>query len=199
MIGFEYPTQPHNRRHGPEGYTHYNSYRDWLRDEFVFRCVYCLHREQWYGRGTTFHIEHFIPVAVDEKGICEYTNLLYACATCNEAKRDAVGVPSPCELSFNDCLRILPDGRIEALNDDGERLRQILRLDSRTNIRYRARWIQNLEVLRANAPDLYKEYMGFPEDLPDLRRKHVPNNTKPDGTQNCFFALRERGSLPLTY
>ena len=124
MLGFEYPTKPHVRRHGPVGYRHYSSYRDWLRDEFTFRCVYCLHREQWYNRGATFHVEHFIPVTVDPAGKCKYSNLLYACATCNEAKRAITGVPDPCEVAFHDCLRITGDGHIEALNDAGEKLRQ---------------------------------------------------------------------------
>ena len=105
MLGFEYPMGPHLRRHGPEGYTDYDSYRDWLRDEFVFRCVYCLHREQWYSRGGTFNVEHFIPVAVDPNGRCEYTNLLYACLTCNIAKQDILGVPDPCQIAFHKCLR----------------------------------------------------------------------------------------------
>ena len=65
MIGFEYPNLPHVRRHGPVGYKEYGSFRDWLRDEFTFRCVYCLHREQWCSRGATFHIDHFIPVTAD--------------------------------------------------------------------------------------------------------------------------------------
>ena len=37
------------------------AYRLWLRDEFAFRCVYCLLREQW-GRVTgEFDVEHFRP------------------------------------------------------------------------------------------------------------------------------------------
>lgn len=44
---FNYPDAPHRRRHGPRGYADYASYRPWLRDEFTFRCVYCLLREQW--------------------------------------------------------------------------------------------------------------------------------------------------------
>jgi hypothetical protein len=39
------------------------SYRPWLRDEFTFRCVYCLLRKQW-GRVTgEFDVEHFRPLA----------------------------------------------------------------------------------------------------------------------------------------
>ena len=107
MVGFEYPARPHARRHGPKGYTDYVSYRDWLRDEFTFRCVYCLHREQWYHRGGTFHVDHFVPVTVDSAGRCEYPNLLYACATCNEAKKAIPGVPDPCRTAFHHCLRIM--------------------------------------------------------------------------------------------
>ena len=199
MIGFEYPTDPHTRRHGPATYRDYESYRDWLRDEFMFRCVYCLHRERWYGRSATFHIEHSIPVKEHPDGECNYSNLLYACATCNEAKNDISGVPNPCEVAFSDCLRILPDGRIKALNDDGEKLRQVLKLDSEKNVPDRYRWMRALETLRSANLGLYQEFMGFPDDLPDLRKKHVPDNTKPKGAENCYFALRERGELPGTY
>src|SRR2546428_13269048 len=115
MKGFEYSTTPHVRRHGPAGYKDYHSYRDWLRDEFIFRCVYCLHREQWDYSGA-FHIEHFIPVTADPGGKCEYSNLLYACARCNEAKKDILDLPNPCVIAFHDCLRVRDDGRIEALN-----------------------------------------------------------------------------------
>ena len=199
MIGFEYPTEPHTRRHGPAGYSDYNSYRDWLRDEFTFRCVYCLHREQWYNRGATFHIDHWIPLKVNPDGKCEYSNLLYACATCNEAKKAILGVPDPCEVAFCDCLRVMADGRIEALNDDGHKLRQVLRLDSESNVRWRSRCMRILKALMTNDPDLYQELMGFPDDLPDLRKKLVPGNTKPEGAANCYFALRERGELPAMY
>jgi hypothetical protein len=199
MNGFEYPTEPHIRRHGPDGYKDYNSYRDWLRDEFTFRCVYCLHREKWYNRGATFHIEHFVPVTANPDGECEYSNLLYACATCNEAKTAILGLPNPCEVTFHSCLRIIADGSVEALNNDGEKLRQVLRLNSESNVRHRWRWMRALEVLRINDPALFEEFMGFPEDLPDLRKKLAPSNTKPDGAANCYFALREQGGLPTMY
>ena len=47
MTAFTYPSEPDVRRHGPQGYADAASYRPWLRDEFAFRCVYCLFREQW--------------------------------------------------------------------------------------------------------------------------------------------------------
>jgi hypothetical protein len=72
-------------------------------------------------------------------------------------------------------------------------------LDSEKNVHIRYRWIRTLEALKAMNPDLYQEYMGFPKDLPDLRTKRAPRNTKPEGAANCYFALRERGKLPATY
>ena len=59
MSPFVYPAQPHRRRHGPRGYAGYESYRDWLRDEFSFRCVYCLNHEQWVIAKGAFAIDHF--------------------------------------------------------------------------------------------------------------------------------------------
>jgi hypothetical protein len=198
MKGFEYPSEPHVRRHGPGGYSAYESYRAWLRDEFLFRCVYCLHREQWNGRAT-FHIDHFIPVTTDSDGICEYTNLLYACGTCNESKKAILGLPDPCRVAFNDCLQIALDGHVRALNKDGEKLRQVLRLDSPHNVTERSRWIRVLDSLQKNDPVLFTEMMGFPDNLPDLRKARVPSNTKPEGVLNCYFILREKGQLPSTY
>ena len=197
--GFEYPKEPHARRHGPAGYSDYESYRDWLRDEFLFRCVYCLHREKWYGRGGTFHLDHHVPVASDLGGMCEYTNLLYACAACNESKNAILGVPDPCQVAFGECLRVELDGHVVSLNQHGEKLRLTLLLDSRKNVDYRSRMMRNLSALRSDHPDHYQEMMGFPDELPDLRKKQPPSNTRPQGALGCFFALREKGQLPQTY
>lgn len=199
MIGFDYPTTPHVRKHGPEGYRDYPSFRDWLRDEFTFRCVFCLHREQWYNRTGTFNVEHFIPVAIDESGRCDYPNLLYACSTCNNAKRAILGVPDPCSVAFGDCLNVQTHGEVDALNPEGKKLVGVLRLNSDSNVDYRRRWIRNLSNLKVTDPVLFDEYMAFPRDLPDLRTKRVENNSKPDGALNCFFAKRERGELQSTY
>lgn len=199
MQGFEYPTNPHVRRHGPEGYRDYASYRDWLRDEFMFRCVYCLHRERWYGRGATFNIDHLSPIVGNPGGTLEYTNLVYACATCNNAKRGLLDVPDPCSLAFADCVRINEDGQIESLNEVGESLIKKLRLNNQGNLQYRYRWMRVLASLQDKDKALYREHMAFPDDLPDLRTKQAPMNSRPESVANCWFALRERGELPETY
>jgi hypothetical protein len=198
MQGFEYPTERHVRRHGPSGYTDFASFRDWLRDEFTFCCVFCLHREQWYGRSGTFDIEHFVPVSIHPDGKCVYTNLLYACTMCNIAKSNVLSMPDPCEVAIGDCLRVGSNGEVEALNASGKKLRDVLRLNHPTNVSYRSRWMRTLQTLQCENPSLYREYMAFPDDLPDLRTKRV-KNSKPDGAENCYFVVRERGELPHTY
>jgi hypothetical protein len=199
MQGFEYPTEIHVRRHGPDGYEQYESYRDWVRDEFMFRCVYCLHRERWCGREATFQLDHFVPVAKDPAGKLEYTNLLYACGACNLAKRAILGVPDPCSIAFGKCVSIKDDGQVEALNDAGKSLVGKLRLNSAKTVEYRHRWMRTLAALRSHDPSLYREHMAFPDELPDLRMKKVPRNARPESVATCYFALRERGELPQTY
>ena len=142
---------------------------------------------------------HFVPVVSDAGSICEYTNLLYACAACNEAKNAILGVPDPCKIAFGACLRITADGQVQSLNKHGEKLQQALRLNSSTNVAYRSRLMRILDALQKGAPELYQEMMSFPDDLPDLRAKRVPSNTKPGGALKCHFVLRENGQLPSTY
>lgn len=199
MIAFSFPAGPHVRRHGPAGYSGYESYREWLRDEFTYRCVYCLHRERWEPRASSFHIEHFIPVSVNPDGECEYENLLYACGTCNMAKSAVLNVPDPCKIAFADCLRIEADGTVTALNEHGERLNEVLRLNRDNDVGIRARWIRSLTALQNSYPELYADYMAFPDDLTDLRRSAPPTNTKPESVEHCYFAIRERGELPAMY
>lgn len=198
MEGFEYPAETHVRRHGPAGYDDYGSYRDWLRDEFIFRCVFCLHRERWDMSGN-FEIDHLVPVSVDRLGECKYENLLYTCRKCNAAKSNVLAVPDPCTVAFGDCLRIKSDGEVEALNTDGRKLSDVLRLNSPSNVGHRSSWMRILQALRHSHPELYQESMAFPDDLPDLRRKRVSSNSKPGGAENCYFVLRERDELPATY
>lgn len=197
--GFDYPTLPHTRRHGPAGYKTYESYREWLRDEFTFRCVYCLHREAWYGRPTAFNIEHVTPVSVAPYSSCHYENLVYACSTCNNAKRALLNIPDPDSVAFGDCLRVEPNGKIEALNSSGETLVDALRMNRPKSVSFRSKIIRILAALKNADKELYLQLLGFPEDLPDLRNAKAPENTKPDGAENCYFVQRENGCLPEKY
>ena len=93
----------------------YDSYRPWLRDEFDFRCVYCLKRESW-GRVTSeFELDHFAPQALNPQLRLNYFNLVYACRHCNSVKRDqTVGHPS--QLLRSPLAAALPDGSLQPLD-----------------------------------------------------------------------------------
>ena len=112
---FEYPEPQDQRRHGPAGYAEYESYRPWLRDEFVFRCVYCLKREAWGQITAEFELDHFQPQSLHPQLNLAYTNLVYACRRCNAVKRDQT-VVDPFGLLRATLVVTLPDG---SLRSDG--------------------------------------------------------------------------------
>lgn len=198
MSAFDYPPSPHERRHGPEGYENATSYRPWLRDEFAFRCVYCLIREQW-GRVTgEFDVEHFRPqVNSPELGLV-YDNLFYACHGCNLLK-EAKQLPDPNQALTADTTRVNLDGSIEGQSADARRLIGILCLNSDSYRGWRSMWVRIVELAEEHDPDLYKRIMGFPDDLPRLDRRSPPSNTRPEGVQQSWYARRERGDLPEVY
>jgi len=199
MEPFDYPSACHQRRHGPRGYGQPASYRPWLRDEFSFRCVYCLIREQW-GRVTgEFDVEHFRPQAMNPDLAAAYDNLLYACSRCNGAKGDR-GVPDPCATLTANEVRVLPDGSLEGRSSEALALIAKLGLNSPQMNRWRLIWIRNVQLASENDAQQYNRLMQYPDDLPDLSGLRPPGgNTRPEGiSESCFFQ-RERGELPGTY
>ena len=96
---YTYSITAHVWRHGPYGYKGYESYRVWLRDEFSFRCVFCLRREQWGLVEGMWDFEHFAQQHSHPQHKLAYDNLVYAYHTCNSAQRGQV-VPGPCEIAF---------------------------------------------------------------------------------------------------
>jgi hypothetical protein len=199
---YAYPREPHTRRHGPGGWNDYQRYRPWLRDEFAFRCVYCLDREVWRDMRQAMHIDHFVPQTRRADLGCVYTNLLYLCPACNSLKRASI-LPDPCEVAMGDCLRVFRDGRIVAVNDnaEGTKLIELLALDE-PPARARRRLIIGtiLSFAETNRP-LFVEWMRYPTDLPNLRDaiSTPPSNSRPDGIELSHEARRRRGELPEVY
>ena len=196
---FDYPHTPHIRRHWPSGYDTPESYREWLRDEFCFRCVFCLRREQWGPRTAAFHVEHLVPIKAVPELACEYGNLLYACARCNSVKNDRLGVPDPTQFAFGACVQVRPNGEIETLNQAGERLVDLLALDRVDLVQYRKMLLDMLPILSRTKRAAYIDWMRFPDDLPDLSRKQAPGNSRPQGIAESWFARRARGERLETY
>lgn len=196
LLPFAYPRLPHQRRHYPAGYADFHSYREWLRDEFAFRCVFCLIRERW--QPLSFHIDHCIPQTERPDLVCEYANLLYVCARCNLAKSD-VQISDPCALGFGECLRVEADGRITALNQEGRRLIGVLRLDNEKYTSWRKLMLETLEFLRKTDEDAFKQWMSFPNDMVDLSTLRPPSNSKREGISQSYFVLRSENKIPAVY
>ncbi|MBC8872644.1 MAG: HNH endonuclease [Planctomycetes bacterium] len=197
MEPFVYPDAAHERRHGPIGYSQHESYRPWLRDDFTFRCVYCLARERWHKGHYGFQVDHLIPKAEAPTRALKYGNLVYACEACNKMKSDADGIPDPCAVAYRDCLKVHENGSIVALNAEGQMLVAVLRLDNAENTEFRRLTFEVISLARTRDPAIYAQLMGLPEDLPDLTRKRPPGgNSRPEGIEESWRARRARKELP---
>lgn len=195
---FAYPTKPHARRHGPKGYSDPASFRPWLRDEFSFRCVYCLLREQW-ARENSFTIDHFLAVALHPDKALDYHNLLYACGTCNFAKADRL-LPDPLQVLTSDKVQVAEDGTIHTTDPKASHLIELLGLDSEVSHEFRMLWIGIVALAAKHDPSLFKQLMRFPSDLPNLARLRPPGgNAQPDGVGESSHARKLNGTLPETY
>jgi hypothetical protein len=203
---FVYPSTPHVHKHGPAGYLDYTSYKDWLRDDFCFRCVYCLEREQWYPSGHAgFGVEHIKPKSIPAYAalLCYYPNLVYACNRCNSQKQNQELI-DPCSEAMAHHLRVSPDGRMEGLTKQGTELIDALALNQPAAVRFRQYYllILSLDQEHAHHPRiqaLYLHAFGFPDDLTNLKEKRPESNTRPEGLTDCYFQQRLEGRLPEVY
>ncbi|MEM7559314.1 MAG: HNH endonuclease [Planctomycetota bacterium] len=194
---FAYPSKPHRRKHGPV-YRDFADYKDWLRDDFDFRCVYCLRREVWERRRAIWVVEHLISRHDRPDLATEYTNVVLACTTCNSWK-SASSMPDPCKMGYGSLVTVRSDGSIIAKKKEGKLLIKIARLDDADSTEWRRKIIHLLCNYSLHEPEEYKRWMGFPVDLPDLTNRKPRSNSKPQSKDDCRFAQRQRGELPETY
>jgi hypothetical protein len=199
---FAYPSKPHVRKHGPAGYADYNSYRPWLRDEFTFRCVFCLHREKWGLVKASWDLDHFVPQSQDASLILQYDNLLYVCISCNRTKGSR-SLPDPCQLALSKCLLVRSNGTVLPLNDDGRLIVETLRLNNPEYRHFRSLIFGIIRSLVKGTTKRDREtllmLMSYPDNLPDLVKLKPPSNSRPEGVNNSYHARRARGELPKTY
>ena len=183
----------------------YQAYKEWLRDEFTFRCVYCLVRERWFEDGeAAFSVEHLIPQSLSPTKALDYENLLYACLHCNSLKRDLSPFPDPCAGAYGVHLQVNDDGVVNPLTVQGNIVIETLQLNEARRVEYRSRKLKLFRWLRDNLADqktalLFKSYFGFPDNLPNLKRMKPPRNRRPKGVNSCYYVLRKRGKLPQFY
>lgn len=195
---FAYPDTSHTRKHGPYGYKDYDSFREWLRDEFSFRCVFCLTREQWGLARGAWDIDHFIPQSRDSTAVLTYDNLLYLCSTCNVTKSSHL-IADLSEVALGECLKVNEDGTITALNAEGELLIEVLRLDNEDYTRFRFLILTTIKTLELSDRRAFILWMSYPDSLPDLKKLRPSGNSRPDGVNDSFFEKRARGELEEVY
>ena len=183
MVSHTY-SKPRPRRYAPI-YTQYSTYKEFLRDEFDFRCCYCLAREIWKDDGE-FGIDHWKP-----KGDllfahleCVYENLVWACDTCNEAKKSITVKLEPLVDDFSQHVAFGEKGKVVGLTPQGKGLVRKLKLRDRSQF---LSFVMDYVKIKDHSFSL-----KFPADLPDLTRKRP----KVSGIEDCYFKQREQGSLP---
>ncbi len=195
---FHYPpARP--RRHGPRGYAEYQFYKPWVRDEFEFRCVYCLWREPWEANGANgFGVEHVQPQATAPEQRLDYDNLVYACNTCNSTRRD---VPITIDLvsdSAGQHLQVLGDGTVQSLSPTGQDVIELCRLNRPLLVAARRRILNLIAILsRSPAPEAREalhNFLALPADLPNLAALRPPDgNARPEGIAASSLERRRRG------
>lgn len=208
MKPFQYPSNS-ERKYSPKGYEDYTSFKPWLRDEFDFRCIYCLFRETWYANGNAaFGVEHFVPKSSQAGEALEttYDNLFYACNRCNtmrgtKALVDAEIQIDPDKLGQYLCLNA--EGEMEGKTKEGRFLIDILGLNSDLHVEWREclAWLaKEFDPNESDEPlaHLFLFFFTFPTDLPNLGVLRPPGRNSTN-TDACWFQVKERGELPAYY
>jgi 5-methylcytosine-specific restriction endonuclease McrA len=175
---FDYPQKPHRRRHDPPKFKVHEGFKDYLRDEFIFTCVYCLSRETWNPGAAFFGVDHYFPKSRHEAGRLAYANLVYACNECNRAKGVQL-LPAelhPEENPYGKHLAINRDGSIKGIPPHGDLLIGLLRLDREELNRWRRVHYDIYEEAMRKPTDSVaqqrlRDFFGFPTNMPDFARR----------------------------
>lgn len=91
-IVFTYPKERHKRGPDPGPLPHYSDYKPHLRMEFRGTCIYCRMRDS-PARERLFAVEHYLPKSRYPERETDWSNLFYACSTCNGHKSNFVREP----------------------------------------------------------------------------------------------------------
>jgi hypothetical protein len=134
------------RRNITTAVSHYSAHRADLTVDFKQRCGYC--NDVHFYRIASFEIDHFIPKIRNKKQFLtiksetDYSNLIYACKSCNNAKRNKwptndenicnqndEGFIDPCEADYDNQFVRIPNGQIRAITNLGNWMLKELKLD----------------------------------------------------------------------
>jgi len=135
-----------SRRNIVKSVAKYQDHKDDLKIDFKSRCGYCDAHDAW--RHTYYEIDHFVPKFVFVKGKkikeTDYSNLVYACRYCNNAKRSiwptndenlhndgASGYIEPWLEDYEKQFHRDKDGRILGVTDLGKWMYRVFKFSRR--------------------------------------------------------------------
>ncbi len=176
----------------------HGEHRKDLKTDYKDRCGYCNDLDNW--RSIWFEIDHFIPQKRNKKQfltiktITDYTNLVYSCRSCNNAKRNKwpsndekvpninnEGFIDPCEDEYKDQFNRLKNGRIKPNTDLGEWMYNAMKL---YNPQHEILWnIEQVHILIIEIRDLVAK---SPDDIDLMKRLIILYNTYDDYIQKLF-------------
>jgi hypothetical protein len=158
------------RRSVPQrAFRDYADYRALLRQDFQYRCAYCLLHEYFLGGEAGCCIDHHRPLNgpfARPDLIADYNNLYWCCRECNENKGDAWPTSEdyasgfrfldPCQPEDDHDLhwRVVPNGLLEPLTPTGRYTIRRLKLWRPFLQHHRARIYQLQEEVRTLERDL---------------------------------------------
>ena len=133
-------------------YANYSYYRNEIREDSLFRCVYCDIHELENGGDEHMHLDHFRPRSIEKFSslVSDPNNLVWACAGCNNLKSDCwpitdsdscfagkEGFLDPFVDSYKEYFLIADDGLLVPIKDPGQYMVMVLALnrESRKKVR----------------------------------------------------------------
>lgn len=195
------------KRFAPGGYRDYTSYKPWLRDEYHFRCAYCLAREAWtlvaMPGHQEFSVDHVNPKSQYRDQVVDYNNLVYACLRCNREKGIEELPQELVDQAFASHICFEDDHTVSAITEQGVWLRDRFKLDSkpsreRRNLLRALRDRVKVDPMSAAGATLAR-WFEYPQDIPDLGSLSPPIKSSSDSLRQSAWERRERGELPRFY
>ncbi|WP_028524679.1 HNH endonuclease [Runella limosa] len=175
---------------------HYTDHKSDLQLDFKNRCGYCNDIHTW--RVFSFEIDHFIPRKKDKKPFLtiktdkDYSNLVYACKSCNNAKSNKwptndenipytndEGFIDPCDINYNRQFTRLNNGQIRPITNLGKWMYNNLKLyKPQHEIIWKIEELEDLidecenvlktidnDILKDKVLGLYREYREYTKQL----------------------------------
>ncbi|SMN01283.1 hypothetical protein SPONL_1904 [uncultured Candidatus Thioglobus sp.] len=156
-------------RNCEKSYSNYGSFRPCLRGDFNQRCGYCDDPDIHYGQKISYHIDHFRPKNKFPNLKTDYSNLVYSCPYCNNAKSDkwkeVNGFIDPCDNEYDSHLERNGKGKIRYKTDRGRYIFESLKLHL---IRHELIW--SLAILERQKQQLNKISTKNENELKALRQ-----------------------------